>query len=67
LQIEALVEPIRAMVVELARRRLSRAAEARPSALKGSEEQLYRKSGRKGARTKESDTNARTTRLTDFM
>jgi type I restriction-modification system DNA methylase subunit len=67
LQIEALVEPIRVMVVELARRRLSRTAEARPSALKGSEEQLYRKSGRKGARAKKADTDARTTRLTDFM
>jgi type I restriction-modification system DNA methylase subunit len=67
LEAEALVELVRTMVVELARRRLARGAEAKPSALKGSEEQLYRRSGRKGARIKESDTNARTTRLTDFM
>jgi RNA-binding protein YhbY len=66
LQVEALVERVREMVVELARR-LSRAVEAKPSALKGSEEQLYRRSERKGSRAKKADTDARTTRLTDFM
>jgi hypothetical protein len=45
LEAEALVEPVRTMVVELARRRLARAAEARPGALKGSEELLYRSEG----------------------
>jgi type I restriction-modification system DNA methylase subunit len=69
LEAEALVEPVRAMVVELARRRLARAAEAKPGALKGSEETLYRHKGergkrRRGGKTGDADSS---TRLTDFV
>jgi hypothetical protein len=69
LEAEALVEPVRAMVVELARRRLARAAEAKPSALKGSEETLYRQKGERGKRRrggKKGDADS-STRLTDFV
>ena len=67
LQVEALVEPIRAMIVELARRRLSRALGPRSEAIKGSEEPLYRKGERekKGERAKR--TTASSIKLTDFM
>ena len=67
LQMEALVEPVRAMVVELARRRLSRATEAKPGALSGSEEQLYRRNKRRRGRTESADSNGYSTKLTDFM
>jgi len=65
LEAEALVEPVRTMVVELARRRLARAAEAKPGALEGSEELLYRpKHKRKRERGGEAGSS---TRLTDFV
>jgi hypothetical protein len=69
LEAEALVEPVRAMVVELARRRLARSAEAKPGALKGSEETLYRQKGERGKRRrggKKGDADS-STRLTDFV
>jgi len=65
LEVEALVESIRTMVVELARRRLSRAAEAKPSALKGSEELLYKPKSKH--KKKRSDKATSSTRLTDFI
>jgi hypothetical protein len=40
LGLENLVEPVRAMVLEMARRRLSRAGEAKREAVKGTEESL---------------------------
>ena len=40
LGLENLVEPVRAMVLEMANRRLSRAGEAKPEAMKGTEELL---------------------------
>jgi hypothetical protein len=65
LEAEALVEPVRTMVVGLARRRLARAAEAKPGALKGSEELLYRpKHKRKRERGGQAGSS---TRLTDFV
>jgi type I restriction-modification system DNA methylase subunit len=65
LEAEALVEPVRTMVVELARRRLARAAEAKPGALEGSEELLYRpKHKRKRERGGQAGSS---TRLTDFV
>jgi type I restriction-modification system DNA methylase subunit len=67
LQMEALVEPVRALVVELARRRLSRATEAKPGALSGSEEQLYRRNKRRRGRTESADSDGYSTKLTDFM
>jgi hypothetical protein len=68
LEVEALVEPIRTMVVELTRRRLSRAMEARPDVLKGSEEPL-RRSGRKRRKKRGGETDEATSiaRLTDFI
>jgi type I restriction-modification system DNA methylase subunit len=69
LEAEALVEPVRALVVELARRRLARAAEAKPGALKGSEELLHRPkskgSKRKGKKGR-GDEAEPSTRLDDF-
>ena len=67
LQVEALLEPLRAMIVELARRRLSRALGPRPEVIKGSEELLYRKSKheKKGKKTK--NPTASSAKLTDFM
>jgi methylase of polypeptide subunit release factors len=67
LQMEALVEPVRAMIVELARRRLSRATEANTGALSGSEEQLYRRNKRRRGRTESADSDDYSTKLTDFM
>jgi type I restriction-modification system DNA methylase subunit len=67
LQVEALVEPVRALVVELARRRLSRATEAKPGALSGSEEQLYRRNKRRRGHTESADSDSYSTKLTDFM
>jgi hypothetical protein len=68
LEVEALVEPVRAMIVELARRRLSRAMEARLDALKGSEEPLHRSGRRHGKRHGgEADKATSMARLTDFM
>jgi hypothetical protein len=67
LQMEALVEPVRALVVELARRRLSRATEAKPGALSGSEEQLYRRNKRRRGHTESADSDSYSTKLTDFM
>jgi type I restriction-modification system DNA methylase subunit len=68
LEVEALVEPIRTMIVELAKRRLSRAMEARPDVLKGSEEPL-RRSGRKRRkrRSGEADEDTSIVKLTDFI
>jgi len=40
LGLENLVEQVRAMLLEMARRRLSRASEAKPEAVKGTEEVL---------------------------
>jgi hypothetical protein len=69
LEAEALVEPVRTLVVELARRRLARAAEAKPGALKGSEELLHRPK-RKGSKRKgkkgRGDEAEPSTRLDDF-
>jgi hypothetical protein len=69
LEAEALVEPVRTMIVELARRRLARAAEAKPGALKGSEEMLYRSKGERGKRRRggKKDNAGSSTRLTDFV
>jgi type I restriction-modification system DNA methylase subunit len=68
LEVEALVEPVRTMIVELARRRLSRAMEARLDALKGSEELLHRSGRRHGKRHGgEADKATSMARLTDFM
>jgi hypothetical protein len=67
LQLEALVEPVRAMIVELARRRLSRATEANTGALSGSEEQLYHRNKRGRGRTESADSDDYSTKLTDFM
>jgi type I restriction-modification system DNA methylase subunit len=69
LEAEALVEPVRTMIVELARRRLARAAEAKPGALKGSEEILYRSKGERGKRRRggKKDNAGSSTRLTDFV
>ncbi|MCC5997757.1 MAG: N-6 DNA methylase [Thermofilum sp.] len=67
LQMEALVEHVRAMIVELARRRLSRATEANTGALSGSEEQLYRRNKRRRGRTESADSDDYSTKLTDFM
>jgi type I restriction-modification system DNA methylase subunit len=67
LQMEALVEPVRAMVVELARRRLSRATEAKPGALRGSEGQLYRRNKRWRGRIETADSDNYSTKLTDFI
>ena len=48
LGLENLVEPVRTMVLEMARRRLSRAGEAKPEAVKGTEElPESRESGRR--------------------
>jgi hypothetical protein len=69
LEAEALVEPVRTLVVELVRRRLARAAEAKPGALKGSEELLHRPK-RKGSKRKgkkgRGDEAEPSTRLDDF-
>jgi len=65
LEAEALVEPVRTMVVELARRRLARAAEAKPGALKGSEELLYRPKHKRKSRKK--DGEARVLNQTDGL
>jgi type I restriction-modification system DNA methylase subunit len=67
LQVEALVEPARTMVLGLARRRLSRAAEAKPGALRGSEEQLHRRNKRWRGRAETADSDAYSTKLTDFI
>lgn len=67
LQMEALVEPVRAMVVELARRRLSRATEAKPGALRGSEELSFRRGKHKKRRSENDSADTGTMRLTDFM
>ncbi|MFP3172864.1 MAG: N-6 DNA methylase, partial [Acidilobus sp.] len=49
LGLENLVEPVRAMLLEMVRRRLSRAGEAKPEAMKGTEELLEpRKPRRRG-------------------
>jgi hypothetical protein len=69
LEAEALVERVRALVVELARRRLARASEAKPGALKGSEELLHRpkrkRSKRKGKKGR-GDEAEPSARLDDF-
>jgi hypothetical protein len=69
LEAEALVEPVRTLVVELTRRRLARASEAKPGALKGSEELLHRPK-RKGSKRKgkkgRGDEAGPSTRLDDF-
>jgi len=44
------VEAVRSLVIELARRRLSRAGEARIDALRGSEEQAVRRARRRAER-----------------
>jgi hypothetical protein len=67
LQMEALVEPVRAMVVELARRRLSRATKAKSEVLRGSEEQLYRNNKRLRGSPGGADSDPHSTKLTDFM
>ena len=67
LQMEALVEPVRAMVVELARRRLSRATKAKSEVLRGSEEQLYRNNKRLRGSPWGADSDPHSTKLTDFM
>jgi type I restriction-modification system DNA methylase subunit len=67
LHLEALVEPVRAMVIELARRRLSRAAEAKPGALRGSEELSFRRGKHKKRRSENDGADTGTMRLTDFM
>jgi hypothetical protein len=65
LGMEALVEPIREMVLNLARRRLSRASGARPDIFRGSGEPLRRARRRKGEAKVDEDVSM--TRLTDFM
>ena len=68
LEVEALVEPIRTMIVELARRRLSRAMEAKSDALKGLEEPLRRSGRKRGKRHGgEADKAASVAKLTDFV
>jgi hypothetical protein len=67
LQVDALVEPARALVVELARRRLSRATEAKPGALRGSEELSFRRGKHKKRRSENDGADTGTMRLTDFM
>jgi hypothetical protein len=67
LQVEALVEPARTMVLGLVRRRLSRAAEAKPGALRGSEEQSFRGGKHRRRKSEKDGADANTTRLTDFM
>ena len=69
LEAEALVERVRALVVELARRRLARAAEAKPGALKGSEELLHRpksKGSKRKSKKGRGDEAEPSTRLDDF-
>jgi type I restriction-modification system DNA methylase subunit len=67
LEVEGLIEPIRTMIIELAKRRLARASEAKPSALRGSEELLHRpKSRRKEGRDRDKD-SASNTKLTNFL
>ena len=69
LEAEALIKRVRTLVVELARRRLAKAAEAKPGALKGSEELLHRPK-RKGSKRKgkkgRGDEAEPSTRLDDF-
>jgi type I restriction-modification system DNA methylase subunit len=68
LEVEALVEPIRTMIVELARRRLSRAMEVKLDALRGSEEPLRRSGRKRGKRHGgEADKATSVTKLTDFI
>jgi len=57
LGLENLVEPVRAMVLEMARRRLSRAGEAKREAVKGTEESLEPREPkrRRGRRRSEAD------------
>jgi hypothetical protein len=66
LEFEHLLESIRTMVLEMTKRRLSRALGPRPEVIKGSEELLYRsKQEKKGKKTKNS--TASSAKLTDFM
>jgi hypothetical protein len=69
LEAEALIKRVRTLVVELVRRRLAKAAEAKPGALKGSEELLHRPK-RKGSKRKgkkgHGDEAEPSTRLDDF-
>jgi type I restriction-modification system DNA methylase subunit len=68
LEVEALVEPIRTMIVELARRRLSRAMEVKLDALRGSEEPLRRSGRKRGKRYGgEADKATSVAKLTDFI
>jgi hypothetical protein len=66
LGLEGLVEAIRAMVLELAKRRLSRAQEAKREAVKGSEE-LPKLEKPKKKRSEETEAKGKTKSLTEFM
>lgn len=68
LDIEPLVESIRTMILELARRRLSRTMESKHRILKGSEELFIKPKGKaREKRRKESKVSTDTKRLTDFI
>jgi hypothetical protein len=66
LGLEGLVETIRAMVLELVKRRLSRAQEAKREAMKGSEE-LPKLEKPKKKRSEETKAKGKTKSLTEFM
>jgi hypothetical protein len=66
LGLEGLVETIRAMVLELVKRRLSRAQEANREAVKGSEE-LPKLEKPKKKRSEETEAKGKTKSLTEFM
>ena len=65
LGLENLVEPVRAMVLEMAKRRLSRASEAKREAVKGTEELIEPRKPRR--RRGEAGEGVMQRRLDEFM
>jgi len=67
LGLEDLVEAVRLLVLDMVRRRLARAGEAEPSALRGSEEVAELRKPKKGRKSKSEGSIGMTRRLDEWM